>query len=58
MTKNEMKEILRKEVNQAWDKLTLFTNLYGYNDRRTVELRCKWCALDSLWDKFYPNERY
>ena len=58
MSKNEMKEVLRKEVNQAWDLLRYFTSLYGDTDKRTDNWRAQWCALDSLWNKFYPNEQY
>ena len=58
MTKNEMKEVLRKEVNQAWDELRCVKSLYGDTDKITVECRAQWCALDSLWNKFYPNEEY
>ena len=55
---NEMKEVLRKEVNQAWDVLRLVTSLYGDTDKRTADWRGQWYALDSLWNKFYPNEDY
>lgn len=58
MTKNEMKEVLRKEVNQAWDVLRLVESLYGDTDERTENWRGQWYALDSLWNKFYPNEEY
>ena len=53
-----MKETLRKEVNQAWDVLRLFTSMYGDTDKRVVNWRGQWYALDSLWNKFYPNESY
>lgn len=58
MNENEMKEVLIKEVNQAWDVLRLVASLYGDTDKRTAEWRGQWYALDSLWNKFYPNEKY
>ena len=58
MSENEMKEVLRKEVNQAWDVLRYVTSIYGDTDKRTTEWRAQWYTLDSLWNKFYPNEEY
>lgn len=58
MTENEMKEVLRKEVNQAWNVLRHVTIIYGVSDKITVHWRGQWYALDSLWNKFYPNEEY
>ena len=58
MSENEMKEVLRKEVNQAWDMLRYFKSIYGDSDKRIDNWRGQWYALDSLWNKFYPNEEY
>lgn len=58
MTKNEMKEVLRKEVNTAWDMFMIVKNLYGDDDESTAEYRGEWYALDCLWNKFYPNEKH
>ena len=58
MSENEMKDVLRKEVKEVWEILKIVTSLYGDTDKRTCDWRGRWYALDSLWNEFYPNEKY
>lgn len=56
MTTNEMKEIIKNEVAEAWERLCLYTDVYGFDDNITERARCKWGALDDLWCKLYDEE--
>ena len=58
MSEYEIKKVLRKEVNQAWDLLRHVIKLYGETDERVAHWRGQWYALDSLWNKLYPDEEY
>ena len=51
-----MKEIIKNEVVGAWERLCLYTEVYGVKDDITVNARCKWVTLDDLWCKLYDEE--
>jgi hypothetical protein len=56
MTENKIKEIIKNEVVEAWERLRLYTDVYGAKDDITVNARCKWVTLDGLWCKLYDEE--
>lgn len=56
MTGNEIKEIIKNEVVEAWERLRLYTEVYGAKDDITVSARSKWVVLDDLWCKLYDEE--
>lgn len=58
MSENEMKDALRKDVNRAHEFFQASKRIYGNNHKITVEWGGQWHALDSLWNKLYPNEEY
>lgn len=51
-----MKEIIKNEVTEAWERLCLYTEVYGAKDDITVRARGKWVVLDDLWCKLYDEE--
>lgn len=56
MTTNEIKDTIKNEVEEAWERLRLYTDVYGAEDDITARARCKWITLDDLWCKLYDDE--
>ena len=56
MTKNEMKETIRKRINDNWNVLKVMTNVYGINSNEAKINRRAWSELDDLWNTLFPNE--
>ena len=58
MRAKEIKETIRHEVREAWERLCLHSDVFGEDDDLTVSARKEWAVLDNLWTKLYGNERY
>ena len=56
MTTKEVKEIIKKQVTESWERLCLYTKIYGIDDEITIRTRYEWASLDVLWRKLYSDE--
>lgn len=56
MRVNEIKEIIKNEVTEAWKRLCLYSDIYGTDDSLTEGARERWYGLDNLWCKLYDEE--
>ena len=56
MTKKEMKETIKKRVNNNWNFLRIMEKVYGVDSYEARIARCSWAELDDIWNTFFPNE--
>ena len=56
MTSNEMKETIRKKINDAWNDFEFMERTYGIDSSEERTYWYVWYELSDLWDTLFPNE--